>query len=143
MTATEEDFVRALGRVLTALPRAVELDMARAGRLPLSEYEALRHLSETENHALRMNELAAAADLSLSGMTRIVNRLEQRGLVTRMKCAEDGRGWNAVLTDAGLAALEDSWPVHLASVRRHLLDHVAGEDLAQFTSVLKRIAVTS
>ena len=143
MSATEEDFVRALGRVLTALPRAVELDMARAGRLPLSEYDALRHLSEAEGRTLRMSELAGAADLSLSGMTRIVNRLEQRGLVKRVKCVADGRGWNAVLTDAGLAALEDSWPVHLASVRRHLLDHVDEDDLAQFTAVLKRIAVTS
>jgi DNA-binding MarR family transcriptional regulator len=142
MTAAEEEFVRALGRVLTALPRAVQGDMARAGRLPLSEYDTLRHLSETEGRSMRMTELAAACDLSLSGMTRIVQRLEQRKLVTRAKCDEDGRGWNAVLTDAGLATLEDSWPVHLASVRRHLLDHVREDDLAQFTEVLKRIATT-
>lgn len=140
MSAAEEDFVRTLGRVMTALPRAVEGDMSRSGRLPLSEYTALRHLSEADGRNLRMSELASASDLSLSGMTRIVQRLEARGLVRRAKCDEDGRGWNAILTDEGLAALEDSWPVHLASVRRHLLDHVADEDLARLTAALRRIA---
>jgi DNA-binding MarR family transcriptional regulator len=140
MTATEEEFVRALGRVMTALPRVIEADMTRAGRLPLSEYNTLRLLSEADGRAMRMSDLAAASNLSLSGVTRIVQRLEQRELVLRAKCDEDGRGWNAVLTDAGLAAVQDSWPVHLASVRRHVLDHVGDEDLAGFTAVLQRIA---
>ncbi|WP_245791520.1 MarR family winged helix-turn-helix transcriptional regulator [Actinacidiphila rubida] len=140
MSAAEEDFVRTLGRVMTALPRAVDHDMARSGRLPLSEYTTLMHLSEADGRTLRMSELAAAVNLSLSGMTRIVQRLEGRGLVRRAKCDEDGRGWNAVLTDAGLAALEESWPVHLASVRRHVLDHVADEDLTRLIDVLRRIA---
>ncbi|MFI1093350.1 MarR family winged helix-turn-helix transcriptional regulator [Streptomyces sp. NPDC020917] len=143
MTATEEDFVRTLGQVMSALPRGVEQDMARAGRLPLSEYTALMHLSEAEGRTMRMSELALASNLSLSGMTRIVQRLEKRELVARAKCDADGRGWNAVLTDAGLAALEDSWPVHLASVRRRVLDHLPDEDLPRLTEVLKRIADTA
>lgn len=98
------------------------------------------HLSESPGRTLRMNEMAAASNLSVSGMTRIVQRLERRGLVRRVTCDEDGRGWNAVLTQAGLTALRDSWPVHLASVRRRVLDHVADEDLARLTAVLRRIA---
>ncbi|MFE9009449.1 MarR family winged helix-turn-helix transcriptional regulator [Streptomyces sp. NPDC007875] len=140
MSAAEDAFIRALSRVLLAMPRAVEHDMARGGLLPLSEYTALMHLSEAEGRTMRMSELASASNLSLSGMTRIVDRLERRGLVKRMRCDEDGRGWNAVLTDAGLAALTESWPIHLASVRRHVLDHVQGEDLHQLTKVLQRIA---
>ncbi|WP_073502526.1 MarR family winged helix-turn-helix transcriptional regulator [Actinacidiphila paucisporea] len=143
MTATEEDFVRALGRVLVALPRAVEQDMAAARRLPLSEYTALMYLSEAPHRTMRMSELAAVSNLSLSGMSRIVGRLEQRGFVERTKCDEDGRGWNAVLTEAGLDALEDSWPIHLASVRRHVLDHIPEEDLTRLAEVMKRIADTA
>jgi DNA-binding MarR family transcriptional regulator len=139
MSAAEEAFVRALSRVLQVLPRAVDQDMTRAGQLPLSEYMALVHLSEAQDRLMRMSELAAACDLSLSGMTRIVARLEQRGLVQRVRCEADGRGANAVLTEAGLRQLGDSWPAHLASVRRHLLDHVEGEDLETLTQVLQRM----
>jgi DNA-binding MarR family transcriptional regulator len=143
MSADEEAFVRALGRVMLALPRAVEADMATARQLPLSEYTTLRHLSEAPSRGMRMSELATASDLSLSGMTRIVDRLARQGLVERVRCSEDGRGWNAVLTDSGLARLRESWPAHLASVRRHLLDHVPDEDLVKLTTVLQRIATAS
>ncbi|MEU1630825.1 MarR family transcriptional regulator [Streptomyces sp. NPDC020096] len=81
-----------------------------------------------------MSELAAACDLSLSGMTRVINRLEKQGWVRRAKYHQDARGWNAVLTEPGLARLERTWPTHLASVRRHLLDHVDGYDLTQLTA---------
>lgn len=140
MTPTEEAFLRALGRVIQVLPRAVEHDMARAGQLPLSEYTALMHLSEAPGRMMRMSELAAASNLSLSGMTRIIERLERRELVKRLKCAEDGRGSNAALTEAGLARLREAWPAHLASVRRQLFDHLGDADLAELTQVLRRIA---
>lgn len=142
MSAAEEAFIRTLSRVLLAMPRAVENDMARAGRLPLSEYTTLMHLSEVQGRTMRMSELASVCNLSLSGMTRIVDRLERRELVKRVRCDEDGRGWNATLTDAGLGALEESWPIHLASVRRHVLDHVEGEDLIRLTEVLRHIATS-
>ncbi len=58
-------------------------------------------------------------------------------------CPTYGRGWNAVLTDAGFAALTESWPIHLASVRRHVLGHVQGEDLSRLTAVLQRIATAT
>jgi DNA-binding MarR family transcriptional regulator len=140
LTAGEEEFVRAVGRLLMVLPRAVDADMEREAGLPLSEYTALQHLSETPGKLMRMSELAAACNLSLGGMTRVVIRLEKQGWVQRAQCAEDGRGWNAVLTDAGFDRLERAWPVHLSSVRRHLLDHFSGQDLAQLTAALKRVA---
>src|SRR5262245_24762341 len=101
----EEAFVRELSRVTLALPRAVDADIVREAGLPLSEYTPLMHLSEAPDKAMRMSELAAACSISLSGMTRVVTRLEKQGWVTRDKCAQDKRGWNATLTDAGLARL--------------------------------------
>ncbi|WP_377272989.1 MarR family winged helix-turn-helix transcriptional regulator [Peterkaempfera sp. SMS 1(5)a] len=139
LDANEEAFLRALGRVILALPRLVDADMVREAGLPLSEYTALRHLSETPEKMLRMSELACACDLSLSGMTRVVMRLEKQGWVERVKSPEDGRGWNAVLTGAGLARLERAWPAHLASVRRHVMDHLSGQDLTQLTATLERV----
>ncbi|MEW9527467.1 MarR family winged helix-turn-helix transcriptional regulator [Microbispora sp. NPDC049125] len=143
LSPDEEALVRALGRLILVLPRALDTDMVRQGQLPLTEYSTLMHLSEAPNRLMRMSELATACDLSLSGMTRIVTRLEARGLVERVRCDEDARGLNAVLTDAGLARLEQAWPAHLASVRRHILDHFEGVDLVQLAGVLQRVATTT
>jgi DNA-binding MarR family transcriptional regulator len=143
LTADEEAVVRALGRVILVVPRTLDADLVREQRLTLSEYATLMHLSEAPHHLLRMSELAAACDLSLSGMTRIVARLEGQGLVERVKCAEDARGSNAVLTDAGLARLEEAYPTHLASVRRHIINHLGEMDLAALARALERFATTA
>ncbi|MQY34696.1 hypothetical protein SRB17_26660 [Streptomyces sp. RB17] len=140
LDAAEEALVRALGDVMTALPRAVDADMIRDGGLRLSEYTPLMFLSEAPDSRMRMSELAAACNLTLSGMTRVVIRLEKRGAVQRVRCDEDLRGWNAVLTEEGLARLREAWPVHLASVRRRVLDNLAGHDLAQLATALRHIA---
>ena len=137
---SEEAFVRELSRVMLALPRAVDADIVREAGLPLSEYTPLMHLSEAPEKAMRMSELATACNITLSGMTRVVTRLEKHGWVERTKCTKDGRGWNAVLTDTGLARLQQAWPAFLVSVRRHLVDHFSGQDLAQLTAALKRVA---
>ncbi|MFI6059007.1 MarR family winged helix-turn-helix transcriptional regulator [Streptomyces sp. NPDC051286] len=142
LTPSEEAFVRELSRVMLALPRAVDADIVREAGLPLSEYTPLMHLSETPGKAMRMSELAAACSISLSGMTRVVTRLEKQGWVERTKCAQDGRGWNAALTDTGLARLEQAWPAFLVSVRRHLVDHFRGQDLTDLTATLQHVATS-
>jgi DNA-binding MarR family transcriptional regulator len=98
-------------------------------------------LSEAAGRRLRMGDLALASALSLSGMSRIVDRLEARGLVRRERCSSDARGWEAVLTKAGLDRLQQVWPTHLASVRRHVIDHVQDLDLPTLTAALQRFAV--
>jgi DNA-binding MarR family transcriptional regulator len=98
------------------------------------------YLSEAPGRRLRMSDLAAAAALSLSGMTRIVQRLEATGLVRRERCIDDRRGWLAVLTDAGLERLREAWPSHLASVRRHIFDQLDEVDLPSLAAAMQRIA---
>src|SRR3954447_5413638 len=88
LSPDEEALVRALGRLIMVLPRALDTDMVRQGQLPLTEYTTLMHLSEAPHRLMRMSELATACDLSLSGMTRIVTRLEAQGLVERVRCDE-------------------------------------------------------
>jgi DNA-binding MarR family transcriptional regulator len=136
----EEEVVRALGRAILVIPRAIDADLTRERHLSLSEYSTLMFLSEAPDRMMRMSELASACDLSVSGMTRLVSRLEATGLVQRTRCPEDARGLNAVLTDAGLARLEEAWPTHLASVRRHVLDHLEGFDLCMLARAMQRFA---
>jgi DNA-binding MarR family transcriptional regulator len=140
LTPDEEAVIRSLVRVIYALPRAVDADMVREQRLPLIEYLTLMYLSEAPDRQLRMSDLAAVCEMSLSGMSRVVHRLESQGFVQRVKCEHDARGWNAVLTDAGLTRLREAWPANLAAVRRHFLDHLAGLDLKTLAAALKNVA---
>ena len=140
LSAQEEAVIRALGRMLLVLPRAMNADLESEQRMSLSEYSVLRHLSESPCGRMRMSELAQACDMSLSGMTRLAAKLESLGYLNRVKCDEDARGWNAVLTEKGLARLREAWPTHLASVRRHVFDHLGGLDLAELATALNKIA---
>ena len=140
LSVEEEAFLRAWSRAALTVPRALDADLLVGQGMSLSEYIALMHLSEAPGRRLRMSDLACACALSLSGMSRIVSRLEAQGLVERERASSDGRGLNAVLTDAGLRRLRRAWPTHLASVRRHMMDHLSELDLPVVTAALQRFA---
>ena len=140
LTDDEDAVLRSLSRILYALPRAIDTDMIHEDGLPFSEFLVLRQLSEAPGRQLRMSELAVAREMSLSGMTRIVTRLENEGFVRRVRAENDARGWNAVLTDAGLARLASAWPTNIASVRRHFLDHLQGLDLKALAKAFQSVA---
>jgi DNA-binding MarR family transcriptional regulator len=140
LNPAEERAWRALMRAVLVIPRLLEGDLLAAHGLNPSEYSVLQHLSEAPERSLRMNELANYVSLSGSGLTRVVERLTRQGLVERVRAESDGRGQYAVLTPAGLKRLQQAWPTHLASVRRHVLDHLAGVDLDAFADAVGQIA---
>ena len=140
LSAEQEAVMRALGRLMLVMPRVLDADLQHEQRMSLSEYSVLRHLSESEHHRMRMSELATACDMSLSGMTRLAARLESQGHLRRIRCEQDARGLNAVLTDSGLDRLREAWPAHLASVRRHIVDHLQGMDLDRLAEALQSMA---
>jgi DNA-binding MarR family transcriptional regulator len=137
LTGEEEAVMRAIGRLMMVMPRMLDADLEKTQRMSLSEYSVLRQLSEADHRLLRMSELAAACDMSLSGMTRLATKLEAQGYLKRTPCERDARGFNAVLTDAGLARLQKAWPDHLASVRRRIFDHLDTLDLPQLAKALE------
>jgi len=142
LNAEEEAVMRALGRLILVMPRALNADLEREQRMTASEYNVLRHLSESRCGLMRMSELAQSCDMSLSGMTRLAAKLESLGYLKRIKCTEDARGSNAVLTEKGLARLRAAWPSHLASVRRRIFDHLDGLDLVKVAAAFNAIAGT-
>jgi DNA-binding MarR family transcriptional regulator len=140
LTPTEEVFWRALMRIVLSLPRRLDSDLVRSVGITANEYTTLMCLSEAPRRELRMADLASAAALSASRMTRLVDDLQSRGLVTKRASAEDGRGNVAKLTPAGLAKLKTAWPVHLASVRDRVLDHVDPATVRTAAQALSEIA---
>jgi DNA-binding MarR family transcriptional regulator len=87
-------------------------------------------LSESPDHTIRMGELAASVGHSRSRLTHTIKRMEQAGYVTRVSCASDGRGVQAVMTESGYELLKRAAPAHVDSVRRVFVDAIAPEDYA-------------
>ncbi|MFI5845973.1 MarR family winged helix-turn-helix transcriptional regulator [Catenuloplanes sp. NPDC051500] len=139
LNTDEEAAWRALARVVTFLPRIIDADLLSLTNLTLSEYMVLMRLSEAPDRSMRMSELADGIQLSFSGVTRLIDRLERENMVERVRASTDGRGQHAVLTDNGLARLEQAWPGHLASVRRVVIDHLTGLDLPALAAALDAI----
>jgi DNA-binding MarR family transcriptional regulator len=140
LNETEEAFWRALMRVVLSLPRRLDSDLVRSVGITANEYTTLMCLSEAPGRELRMADLANAAALSASRMTRLVDDLQSRGLVAKRASPEDGRGNIARLTPAGLAKLKKAWPLHLASVRDRVFDHVDPGSVPDAARALAQIA---
>jgi DNA-binding MarR family transcriptional regulator len=140
LNETEEAFWRALMRIVLSLPRRLDSDLVRTVGITANEYTTLMCLSEAPGRELRMADLANAAALSASRMTRLVDGLQARGLVAKRASSEDGRGNVAKLTPAGLAKLKKAWPAHLASVRDRVFDHVDPGAVPSAARALSEIA---
>jgi DNA-binding MarR family transcriptional regulator len=140
LDAVEEPTWRALARFFVVAPRLLDEDLQRGAHMSLSAYTVLLHLSEAPGRTLRMTELANRAYLSGSRTTRLVDELIADGLMAKERNAEDGRGFDVTLTEAGLAALQRAYPVHLRSVRTRVLDHVDRSTLPCFAKAMSAIA---
>jgi DNA-binding MarR family transcriptional regulator len=116
----------------TLLMDRLDRDLREQHDVSLPEYEILVRLSESENRALRMAELADSVKNSRSRITHTIARMERAGLVVRKQCPSDGRGVIAHLTERGFAKLVDAAPDHVDSVRSALIDVVSADD---FTAI--------
>lgn len=94
-----------------------------------TDFEVLIRLARSPDCRLRMSDLAAQTDLSTSGITRIVDRLERRGLIRRESEPGDRRGCAAVLTHQGHQALAADLPPVLDAVQRCVIDPLTSTQL--------------
>ena len=101
---------RAFNGAMHKLRWALECQLQHDAGLSFLEYHALAALSENPGHTKRMSELAEVTNASLSRLSHLVKRLEQRNLVRREPDPTDGRYTNAILTPAGLRLLVASAP---------------------------------
>jgi DNA-binding MarR family transcriptional regulator len=126
-------------RTHAEMVRRLERDLIDEVGLPLGWYDVLLQLAEAPEHRLRMAELAQRVLLSRSGLTRLVDRLEAEGLVTRAPFPGDGRGLYTVLTDAGFARLRAAAPVHLAGIQRYWLSKFSDDELTELAELFGRL----
>ncbi len=134
---------RGLMRAHGCLVKRLDAELDRAHRLPLTSYEVLHHLDEASDGRMRMCELAERAQLSRSGLTRLVDRLEREQLLERCSCSHDARGAYACLTAAGRERLDEARRTHLLVVREHFFSHFSEPELVLMADMWERIAPCS
>jgi len=120
--------------------RALEAELLAERQLSLAAYDVLAELAGAPERRMRMTELADAVLLSRSGVTRMVDRLERLGLVSRGRVAEDGRGIAATLTDRGQEQLTGASVTHLAAVQRHFVNQLDETDVRDLRRISQRLA---
>jgi DNA-binding MarR family transcriptional regulator len=132
--------LRGLMRAHASLAKRLDAELEQAHGLPLSSYEVLHHLETAPDGRMRMCDLAEHAQLSRSGLTRLVDRLERDGLLSRCTCEHDARGAYACLTKQGMQRLSAARGTHLAVVREQFLSRFSEPELGALAEMWDRIA---
>jgi DNA-binding MarR family transcriptional regulator len=127
-------------RAHATLMRRLEVDLAQATGLALADFDVLAQLARAGGE-LRMTDLANRVLVSRSGMTRRVGRLVEEGLVRRANADADGRGVVVALTDAGVARLTKTAPVHLRAVSELFVAQLDEQELAVLKNALDKVSV--
>jgi DNA-binding MarR family transcriptional regulator len=120
--------------------RRLDKDLERETGLSLGDFDVLAQLAEARG-ALRMTELADRALISRSGMSRRVARLVDEGLLRRERAGTDARGVEVALTDAGIARLSETAPIHARGISELFVAQLDDQELAVLERALTKVIV--
>jgi DNA-binding MarR family transcriptional regulator len=132
-------FARLAGAHAT-LTRALSSELVAKHGLTLNDYGCLLLLSRAEEEGMRRIDLANALQLSPSGITRLLDRLEDQGLVGKGACKEDARVSYAILTEPGLEKLREAAPGHVGDIERRLGAALDREEMQTLAELLGRLS---
>ena len=131
---------RSMLRAHATLMRRLDTDLERETGLALADFDVLAQLAAAHGE-LRMTELADRALISRSGMSRRVARLTEEGLLRRDKAGSDGRGVVVALTEAGIARLAETAPVHARGISKLFVAQLDDQELAILERALNKVIV--
>jgi len=132
-------FSRLIGAHAT-LTRELSASLVSRHGLTINDYGTLLLLSRAGEEGMRRIDLANELQLSPSGITRLLDRLEDQGLVRKGECKSDARVSYAVLTDAGLAKLREAAPGHIEDIERRLGSVLSEEEMGTLSELLGRVS---
>jgi DNA-binding MarR family transcriptional regulator len=138
-TPTRHELIvwRAFLEASTTLFDVLDEEMQAATGLTLRWYDLLVRLEE--NDGLRMNEISERILFSKSGLTRMVDRMEDEGLVRRERPASDRRVIQVWMTPQGLKTLNAAREVHRRGIQHHFARHLDGEDIDALAQILAKL----
>ncbi|MEU4569266.1 MarR family transcriptional regulator [Micromonospora sp. NPDC023956] len=134
---------RALVDLLAVLPSALDAQLKRDAGVNAYEYQVLAALSEAADRTLGLTELASSAQGSLSRLSHAITRLERSGWVERRHLADGCRRAKAVLTDTGLAKLQEIAPGHVREARRLVVDVLTPAQLSALGDAARAITAAA
>jgi DNA-binding MarR family transcriptional regulator len=129
-------FLQAHARVV----RRLDEELRAEHDLTVGEYDALLTIAQAPDRRIRMRQLADEVILSKSGVTRLIDRLVDDGLVERSACLVDARGAEAVITERGLARLRAASTTHLRGINEHFLGILERSDLDVIERTMASVA---
>lgn len=129
---------RAFLEAHAAITKTLEAELEQERALPLAWYDVLLQLHEADGR-LRMSELADRLLVHRSSLTRLIDRMETAGLVTREVCPSDGRGSMAVVTREGREAMRRAAPVHLRGIQEHFAGYLTDSDVVAMHRALAKL----
>ncbi|MGO8825503.1 MAG: MarR family winged helix-turn-helix transcriptional regulator [Acidimicrobiales bacterium] len=127
--------VRTNRRLSDSLGRELEQSVG----IPLVFFDVLIHVGAAPDGRLTMSTLSADVSLTTGGVTRLVDRMVEAGLVARQNCPNDRRSIHVVLTPQGRSTLERAIAAHVDSIDRHLIAHLDASDRAALAMVLTKV----
>lgn len=136
----EEATWRSVWALMTWMPARLDAQLRADVGLSLVEYSALSQLSEAPDRTVRLSDLAAEANMTLSHLSRVITRVEKQGWVTRSPDPHDGRFTLGHLTEAGWQKVVQAAPGHVRAVRAVLFDRLAPEQARAFGQAATVIA---
>ncbi|HYM50360.1 MAG TPA: MarR family transcriptional regulator [Candidatus Limnocylindrales bacterium] len=125
-----------------SLLRRLEADLVAEAQLTLAEYDVLVQLNAAPDGRLRMTELSDRVRISRSGLTRLIDRLVDAGLVERQRCPSDRRGAFAALTDPGTQRIASARPIHHRGIREYFAAHLTAAQLAAIATALEPLGAS-
>ena len=135
----------AFGALLGAhasLTRELSAALVASHGLTINDYGCLLLLSRAGEEGMRRIDLANELRLSPSGITRLLDRLEDQGLVGKGACKEDARVSYAILTDDGEAKIKEAWPEHVEAVERRVGAVLSQEEIKTLAEILGKLSDT-
>jgi DNA-binding MarR family transcriptional regulator len=133
------DVFAALLRAHATTTRRLNAQLVADHGLTINDYEVLLRLARAPERRMRRVDLADQVLLTPSGITRLLDGLEQTGCVGRASCETDRRVVYAVLTDAGRAKLLEARTSHFAQIDEHFAEHLDEEELASLLGLLGKL----
>ena len=140
LTRQETEAWLGIATIALQLPGVLDAQLQRDARIGFFEYSVLSWLSMAEDRTIRMSELAQLSRGSLSRLSNVVKRLEQREFVRRASDPTNGRYTNAVLTDAGWECVVRAAPGHVKAVRHFIFDPLSAEQVGALRDMVGLIA---
>ena len=123
----------------TLLNDRMEAALAEAGLPNLAWYDVLWTLEQAPENHLRLHELADAMIFNRSNLTRLIDRMEEAGLVCRKTCRTDRRGAFAGVTEAGLAMRQKMWMVYSQAIDSYFGQQLQDGEVEILNAALTKI----